>query len=58
MTEVCGETLGVLETTCPGFGTLITGVDDLLVEVFGTVTNLVPEVVVMVFPVVTAFSSF
>ena len=58
MTEVCGETLGVLETTCPRFGTLITGVVDLFVVVFGTVTNLVPEVVVMVFPVATAFSNF
>ena len=49
ITEVCGETLGVLETACLGFGTLITGAVDLLVGVFGTVTNLVPEVVVMVF---------
>ena len=58
MTEVCGEVLGVLETTCPGLGTLITGVVDLFAVVFGTVTNLVPEVVVMVFPVATAFSNF
>ena len=58
MTEVCGETLGALETTCPGFGILITGVVDLFVVVFGTVTNLVQEVVVMVFPVATAFSNF
>ena len=50
MTEVCGEVLDVLETTCPGLVTLITGVVDLFAEIFGTVINLVPEVVVWFFP--------
>ena len=58
ITEVYGETLGILGIACPEFDTLITGVVDLLAGVFGTVTNLVPAVVVMVFPVATAFSNF
>ena len=49
ITEVCGETLGVLGTACSEFDTLITGVVDLPAGVFGTVTNLVPAVVVQHF---------
>ena len=56
--EVWGEVLAVLVTVCPELGTLTIGVLALPADVLGTVTNLVPEVVVMVFPVVTAFSSF